>query len=91
MPAATGGKPGRADSGCEMSDGREAVEIKPNVRLRNGAGGGLNEKTGERRSGRQRTVRKSRSFFNFIFNFNQGKKKWEILTGRRGRRPPTTF
>lgn len=44
MPAATGGKPGRADSGCEMSDGREAVEIKPNVRLRNGAGGGLNEK-----------------------------------------------
>ncbi|MEI3534273.1 MAG: hypothetical protein V8R11_03955 [Alphaproteobacteria bacterium] len=27
-----------------MSDGREAVEIKPNVRLRNGAGGGLNEK-----------------------------------------------
>ncbi len=25
MPAATGGKPGRADSGCEMSDGREAV------------------------------------------------------------------
>lgn len=44
MLAATGGKPGRADSGCEMSDGREAVEIKPNVRLRNGAGGGLNEK-----------------------------------------------
>ena len=25
MPAATGGKLGRADSGCEMSDGREAV------------------------------------------------------------------
>lgn len=44
MLAATGGKLGRADSGCEMSDGREAVEIKPNVRLRNGAGGGLNEK-----------------------------------------------
>ena len=44
MPAATGGKPGSADSGCEMSDGREAVEIKPNVRLRNGAGAGLNEK-----------------------------------------------
>ena len=25
MPAAPGGTPGRADSGCEMSDGREAV------------------------------------------------------------------
>lgn len=25
MPAATGGKPGRAVGGCEMSDGREAV------------------------------------------------------------------
>lgn len=25
MLAATGGKPGRAGSGCEMSDGREAV------------------------------------------------------------------
>ena len=27
-----------------MSDGREAVEIKPNVRLRNGAGGGIERK-----------------------------------------------
>ncbi len=44
MPAATGGKPGRADSGCEISDGREVMGGKPNVRLRNGAGGGLNEK-----------------------------------------------
>lgn len=44
MPAATGGKPGRADSGCEISDGREVMGEKPNVRLRNGAGGGLNEK-----------------------------------------------
>lgn len=26
MPAATGGKPGRADSGCEISDGREVWE-----------------------------------------------------------------
>lgn len=64
MPAATGGKSGRAVGRCEMSngwemaegksgravgrcklsDGWEAVEIKPNVRLWNGAGGGLDEK-----------------------------------------------
>lgn len=44
MPAATGGKSGRADSGCEMSDGWEVMGGKPNVRLRNGAGAGLNEK-----------------------------------------------
>ena len=44
MPAATGGKPGRADSGCEISDGREEMGGKPYARLRNGAGGGLNEK-----------------------------------------------
>lgn len=38
------GKSGRAVGRCKLSDGWEAVEIKPNVRLRNGAGGGLDEK-----------------------------------------------